>query len=105
MADIEIKLTIEELDKLLNVRDFWSEVIFDDGGEVAPGHDPFEVADFEGILEVPHPVLRDQGWDFAPVFSQSWNIEVGQAKAASTASYAPAWTPTVAAETSMRQAA
>jgi len=40
--DIEIRLKLEEFNELLKIRDFWSEVIFTEGSEVAPGSDPFD---------------------------------------------------------------
>ena len=47
MADMEIRLTKDELLRQVAIQDFWSEIAFQEGYEVAPGYsfDDIEGAD------------------------------------------------------------
>lgn len=51
MADMEIRLTKDELLRQMAIQDFWSEIAFQEGYEVAPGYS-FDDMESEEIVEV-----------------------------------------------------
>jgi|WetSurMetagenome_2_1015567.scaffolds.fasta_scaffold1339220_2 hypothetical protein len=66
MADIKIRLTKSELLEQMKVRDFWSEVAFQEGYEVARGY-TFDDLEEEEIVEVQAPQEVPSHWSVADV--------------------------------------
>jgi hypothetical protein len=61
MREIEIKLTKAELLRQIAVRDFWSDVAFQEGYEVARGYS-FDDIEEEVFVEVQSPLETSPHW-------------------------------------------
>jgi len=66
MADMEIRLTKDELLRQMAIQDFWSEIAFQEGYEVAPGYS-FDDMESEEIVEVEPALDAPARWPVANI--------------------------------------